>query len=70
MEKVSQIIKRYNKGVTKRNERSIAHYICRNKNNCPMNGNCRVENIVYKWVFSVTGKSNEHVYIGVAAGVW
>ena len=48
MEKVSQIIKRYNKRVTKRNERSIAHYICRNKNNCPMNGNCGVENIVYK----------------------
>ena len=35
------------------------------KNNCPMNGNCRVENLVYKSVVSATDKSKEHVYIGV-----
>ena len=35
-----------------------------------MNGNFRVENVVYKCVGSATGKSKEHVYIGVAEGDW
>ena len=68
MENVSQIIKTHNKRVTKTNERSIAPYNCREKNNCPMNGNCRVENAVYKCVVTATVKSKEYVYIGVAQG--
>ena len=48
MENVSQIIKKHNKRVTKLNERSIAPCNCREKKNCPMNGNCRVKNVVYK----------------------
>ena len=66
MENVSQIIKKHNKRVTKTNERSIAPCNC----NCLMNGNCRVENIVYKCIASATEKSKEHVYIGVAEGDW
>ena len=68
MENVSQIIKKHNKRVTKINERPITPCNCRDKNNCPMNGNCRVENVVYKCVVSATEKSKEHVYIGVAEG--
>ena len=68
MENVSQIIKKHNKRVTKINERSIAPCNCKDKNNYPMNGNCRAENVVYKYVFSATEKSKEHVYIGVADG--
>ena len=70
MGNVSQIIKKHNKRVTKINERSIAPCNCRDKNNCPMNGNCRVENVVYKCVVSTTEESKEHVYIGVAEGDW
>ena len=70
MENVSQIIKKHNKRVTKTNERSIAPRNCRDKNNCPMNENCTVENVVYKCVVSATEKSNKHVYIGVADGDW
>ena len=70
MENVSQIIKKHNQRVTKTNERSIAPCNCRGKNNCPMNGNCRVENIVYKCIVSAAEKSKEHVYIGVAEGDW
>ena len=70
MENVSQIIKKHNKRVTKINERSIAPCSCRDKNNCPTNGNCRVENKVCKCVFSTTEKPQEHVYIGVAEGDW
>ena len=43
---------------------------CRDKNNCPMNGNFRIENVVYKYVVSATEKSKEHVYICVAEGDW
>ena len=70
MENVSQIIKKHNKHVTNVDVRSIAPCNCRDKNNCPMNGNCRVENVVYKCVASATKKSKENVYIGVAEGDW
>ena len=66
MENVSQIIKKHNKRVTKKNERSIATCNCRDKNNCPMNGDCRVENLMYKCLVSATEKSKEYVYIHVA----
>ena len=35
-----------------------------------MNGNCRIENVVYKFVVSAAKKSKEHVHIGVAEGDW
>ena len=68
MENVGQIIKRHNKWVTKTNERSIVSCNCRDKNNCPINGDYRVENVVYKCTVSSTGKSKEYVYIDVAEG--
>ena len=37
IEKVSQIIERHNKRVTKKSERSIVTCNCRDKNNCPIN---------------------------------
>ena len=43
MQNVSQIIKRHNKRVTKTNERSTASFNCRDKNNCPINGSCRLK---------------------------
>ena len=70
MENVSQIIKKHNKRVTKTNERSIAPCNCRDRNNCPMNRNCRVENVVYKCVVSATENSEVQVYIGIAEGDW
>lgn len=38
----------------------------RDKNKVPMNGYCRVENVVYKLAVSTTEKSKEHDYIDVA----
>ena len=43
---------------------------CRDKKNCPMDRNCRFENIVHKCTVSSTEKSKEYVYIGVAEGDW
>ena len=70
MKNVSKVIKRYNKPVTKTSERSIAPCNCRDKSNCPMNGNCRVENVAYKCLVSATEKPKEHVHIGVAESDW
>ena len=35
-----------------------------------MNGNSKVEKVVYKCVVSTTAKTKEHVYVGVAEGNW
>ena len=68
MENVSKTIKRHNKRVTKINERFVAP---RNyRDNCPMNGSCRVQKVVYVHVVSVTEKSKEHAYTKVAEGNW
>ena len=66
MENVSQIIKKHNKRVNKTNERSIAPWNWKYKNSFPLNGDCRVENIMYQRVMSVTENSKEHAYISVA----
>ena len=54
METFRQIIKRHNKLFSHRNKQKI-HNLCnwRDKNNFSMNGNFRVENVVYKGVVSV-----------------
>ena len=70
MENVSQIINWHNKRVTKTNTRPISTCSCRERNNCPMDGNCRVENVVYKCVVSATAKLKEHVCVGVTMGDW
>ena len=55
METFRQIIKRHNKLFSHRNKQKI-HNLCnwREKNNFSMNGNFRVENVVYKGVASAT----------------
>ena len=70
MENISQIIKRCNKRVTKTNGRPIATCNYRDKNKCPINENCRIENVVYKCVVSNSENSKEHVYTGIAEGDW
>ena len=66
VQNVTQIIKRNNKHVTRTKEISLSLFNCKNKSNCPMNRNYRVENVVYKCVVYAPKKSKEHVDIGVA----
>ena len=54
---VSQINNRYNKRVTKTNERHVTPCNRRDKNNRTMNGNCRLENVVCKCAVPTTEKS-------------
>ena len=70
MENISQIIKAYNKQVTRTIKRSIAPYNCRNKKEYLMNRNCRVGSVVYKYVVSVTELSKEYAYVGVPEVDW
>ena len=69
MENVSHMMKRH-KRVTKTNEKPMAPCNCRDKSNCPVNENYRVENVAYNCVVSVAEKSKEHFYVGVAEGHW
>ena len=39
---------------------------CRAKENCPMNGNCRIKSVIYKAV--VTAENNTSVYYGASEG--
>ena len=39
---------------------------CRNKSNCPLNGNCQVRTIVYK--ATVTTQDNYQIYYGASEG--
>ena len=61
MGSVRKIIKSHNKGVTKTNKRSITPCNCRDKNNCSMNWNYGVENVVKKCV-SPSKKSRRNTF--------
>ena len=45
--------------------KNILPYNCRKKHECPLDGKCRAENIVYKCVASVDHYPNK-VYLGTA----
>lgn len=68
MENVRQIIRIRNNRVTKQTKNPQHHVITRDKNNCPMKGNYRLENLVQKCFVSAAEKSNKHVYIVIAEG--
>ena len=42
----------------------------RNKNDCPMNGNCKVNNVIYKCTVSATPTFKQRVYLGIAESDW
>ena len=42
----------------------------RNKNKCPLNWNCKVQNVIYKCTVSATQTFKQRVYLGIAEGNW
>ena len=70
MSNVSQIIKQNNKSVSnkKRKQRNLCN--CRNKNECSLNGNCKVQKVIYKCTVSATQTFKQRVYLGIAEGNW
>ena len=70
MNNVSQIIKQHNRNVSNKKEKQTNPCNCRNKNECPLNGNCKVQNVIYKCTVSATQTFKQRVYLGIAEGNW
>ena len=65
----STIIKLHNKKLINTSMKKILPCNCRKKYECPLDGKCRAENIVYKCVAWADRYPNE-VYLGTAEGVF
>ena len=70
MDNVSRIIKGHNKRVSSNSLSQTTPCNCRNKTECPMNGNCRVRSVIYKFTVSPTTNGTKRVYLGVEEGDW
>ena len=66
----SQIIKQHNKNVSNKKEKQTNSCNCRNRNDSPLNGNCKIQNVIYKWTVSATQTFKHRVYLGIAEGNW
>ena len=72
MNNVSQIIKQRNRNVSnkKQKQTSPCNCSCRNKNVCLLNGNGKVQNVIYKCTVSATQTFKQRVYLGIAERNW
>ena len=68
MNNVSQIIKHHSRNVSDKKEKQTNPCNCRNKNEYPLNGNCKAQNIIYNCTVSATPKFKQRVYLGTAEG--
>ena len=66
----SQIIKQHNKNVSNKKEKQTNLCNCRNKNDSPLNGNCKIQNVIYKCTVSATQTFKQRVCLGIAEGNW
>ena len=70
MHNVSQIIKQHNRNISNKKEKQTNPCNCRNKNECPLNGNCKIQNVIYKCTVSATQAFKQLVYLGIAEENW
>ena len=66
-ENLSSIIKTHNKKVTKKKIPPRDQCNCKDRNDCPLDGNCQTSDIIYKCIASTTFNPDE-IYIGTAEG--
>ena len=66
-ENMANVIKLHNKKAAMPNEKPVAACSCRNKEDCPLDGLCQTNDIIYKCVVS-TKSTPEKVYLGTAEG--
>ena len=64
---MANVIKPQNKKAAMSNEKSVAACNCRNKGNCPLDGLCQTNDIIYKCVVS-TKIMLEKMYLRTAEG--
>ena len=70
MNNALQIIKQHNKDVSNKKQKQTNPCNCRNKNECPLNENCKVQNVIYKCTVSATQPFKQRVYLGIIEGSW
>ena len=68
MNNVSQIIKQHNRNASNKKEKQTNPCNCRNKNECPLNGDYKVQNVIYKCTATQTFK--QCVHLRIAEGNW
>ena len=68
-ESMSRIIKGHNNSITRTNVNPTLPCNCRKKPECPLNGKCRAQNVIYKCVVSAINHPNK-VYIGLSEDEW
>ena len=59
-----QLIKKHNNFIQNKKNKTTLSCKCRDKNGCPLNGNSRTENVIYKCT-SLTKNNLKKVYLGV-----
>ena len=64
---IHQIISSHNKNIVSTNKESKADCNCRIKTNCPLNGNCKQESVLYKCTVTTISEPTK-VYLGVTEG--
>ena len=65
---VGNIIKSHNKKLINSNNHHAQPCNCRKEEDCPLEGKCRTENIIYKCVVVSTPGHPDKVYLGTAEG--
>ena len=68
MNNISQIIKQHDNNVSNKKEKQTNSCNCKNKNECPLNENCKVHNVIYKCTVSATQTCKQRVYLEIAEG--
>ena len=66
---MSQIIKSHNNKMLCEKKKQTARCSCRNKNQCPLNGNCEIESVMYNCDVQ-TESTPKKTYIGITEGSW
>ena len=64
---MQQLIKKHSNFIQNKKNNTTLSCNCRDKNECPLNGNCRTENVVYEST-SLTKTNVKKVYLGVSEG--
>ena len=67
MSNVQQLIKKHNNLIQNKKNKATCNCNCCDKNGCPLNGNYRTENVIYKCT-SLIKIIVKKVYLGVAEG--
>ena len=67
MSNVQQLIKKHNNFIQNKKNKTTRSCNWRHKNGCPLNWNCRTENVIYKYT-SLMKSNVKKVYYGVSEG--